>query len=94
MQKDSQQRLDDFRALLKSRELDGFFITREDMFQGEEVRPADEFLAYLTGFTGSAGFALVLQDKAAVFSDSRYTIQLQRQLDAIYGSHLTLLKPV
>ncbi len=82
MQKDSQQRLDDFRALLKSRELDGFFITREDMFQGEEVRPADEFLAYLTGFTGSAGYALVLQDKAAVFSDSRYTIQLQRQLDA------------
>ena len=82
MPHNSQQRLDSFRATLHELALDGFFITREDMFQGEEVRPADEFLAYLTGFTGSAGYALVLPDKAAVFSDSRYTIQMQRQLDA------------
>ena len=73
--------LTSLRGKMKSAGLDGYFIARSDMFGGEEVRAADERLAALTGFTGSAGFALILADKAAVFSDSRYSVQLQRQLD-------------
>ena len=62
--------------------LDGFLVTRADRFQGEEVRAEDEYLAWLTGFTGSAGVALILADKAVVASDSRYTVQLAHQVDA------------
>ena len=61
--------------------LDGFLVTRADRFQGEEVRAEDEYLAWLTGFTGSAGVALILADKAVVASDSRYTVQLTRQVE-------------
>ncbi len=73
--------LDKLRAAMRAEGCDGYFIPRSDMFGGEEVRPADERLARLTGFTGSAGYALILQERAAVFSDSRYKVQLQRQLD-------------
>lgn len=62
--------------------LDGFLVTRTDRFQGEEVRPEDEVLAWLTGFTGSAGVALILSSKAVVASDSRYTVQMSLQTDA------------
>ena len=62
--------------------LDGLLVTRADRFQGEEVRAEDEYLAWLTGFTGSAGVALILADKAVVASDSRYTVQLAHQVDA------------
>ena len=61
--------------------LDGLLVTRADRFQGEEVRAEDEYLAWLTGFTGSAGVALILADKAVVASDSRYTVQLTRQVE-------------
>ena len=74
--------LNALRAAMGDAACDGYFIPRSDMFGGEEVRPADERLARLTGFTGSAGYALILQDRAAVFSDSRYKVQLQRQLDS------------
>ena len=49
-------RLVKFRAALSKARLDGFIVNRADMYQGEEVRAADERLAWLTGFTGSAGF--------------------------------------
>ena len=62
--------------------LDGFLVTRADRFQGEEVRPEDEVLAWLSGFTGSAGMALILHDKAVLASDSRYTVQMALQTDA------------
>lgn len=74
-------RLAGLRAVLRAAGLDGFVLERGDMFQGEEVRAGDERLAWLTGFDGSAGLAVILPDKAAVFSDSRYSLQLQRQLD-------------
>ena len=56
--------LHQLRDVLAQRGLDGFYLTRADRFQGEEVQPADEYLAYLTGFTGSAGIGLVLADRA------------------------------
>ena len=74
-------RLASLRDILSARGLDGWYVGREDMFQGEEVPAAEERLAFLSGFTGSAGFALVLKDRAALFSDGRYTLQMANQSD-------------
>ena len=62
--------------------LDGFIIPRTDEYQGEYVPACAERLAWLTGFTGSWGLALVLQDRAALFVDGRYTEQARDQSDA------------
>lgn len=72
-------RLQRFRQQLAQHQLDGFIIGREDMYQGEEVPPADERLAYISGFTGSAGFAVITAESAALFSDGRYSLQMQAQ---------------
>jgi Xaa-Pro aminopeptidase len=74
-------RLDSLRKLLAERGLDGFLIPRADEHQNEYLPASEERLAWLTGFTGSAGFAIVLKDRAAVFSDGRYTEQLAAQID-------------
>ena len=55
------KRLVRLRAELAKQRLDGLVIGREDMFQGEEVPPGDERLAYISGFSGSAGYALSRQ---------------------------------
>lgn len=60
--------------------IDGFLVPRADEFQGEYVPACAERLAWLTGFTGSAGVALILRDKAVVFVDGRYTTQLAQQV--------------
>lgn len=57
----------------------GFIITRGDEYLGEYVAPYAERLAWLTGFTGSAGLAILLKDKGCVFSDGRYTVQMAEQ---------------
>lgn len=75
-------KLKKLRDCLKREKLDGFIIPRADEFQNEYVPPKAERLSWLTGFTGSAGVALVTKDKAAVLSDGRYTIQLKQQVDA------------
>ncbi|MBS7545147.1 aminopeptidase P family protein [Ancylobacter oerskovii] len=69
------------RAELGRRGLDGFVVPRSDAHQNEYVPPCDERLAWLTGFTGSAGIALVLRDEAALVVDGRYTIQAAAQTD-------------
>lgn len=61
--------------------LDGFVIPRADQHQGEYVPACDERLAWATGFTGSAGSAVVLADKAALIVDGRYTLQSAAQTD-------------
>ncbi|MFO1037218.1 MAG: aminopeptidase P family protein [Geminicoccaceae bacterium] len=74
-------RLAAVRKVLAERGVDGFFLPRTDE-HGSEYLPADaERVAWLTGFTGSAGQVVVLMDKAAVFSDGRYTVQLAAQVD-------------
>jgi Xaa-Pro aminopeptidase len=75
-------RLSQLRAELARRGLDGFLVPRGDAFLGEYVPPSAERLAWLTGFTGSAGLALVLRDQALLFVDGRYTTQAQRETDA------------
>lgn len=74
-------RLAALRGLLKDRGLDGLIVPRTDAYQNEYVPAAEERLAWLTGFTGSAGTAVVLQDKAALFVDGRYSIQARDQVD-------------
>tara|TARA_R110000868_G_scaffold100431_4_gene276175 strand:- start:4632 stop:6440 length:1809 start_codon:yes stop_codon:yes gene_type:complete len=66
---------------LARRGLDGFLIPRADEHQGEYVPPHAERLRWLTGFSGSAGLAIVLIDKAAIFIDGRYTLQVRSQTD-------------
>lgn len=61
--------------------VNGFLVPRTDEYQGEYVPACAERLLYLTGFTGSAGIAVVLDNKAVVMSDGRYTIQLEQQVD-------------
>ena len=56
------KRLETLRSAMAAAGFDGWIIGREDMYQGEEVPAGDERLAYLSGFTGSAGFAVVLGD--------------------------------
>src|SRR3979490_633562 len=74
-------RLSAFRAELARRNLTGFVIPRADQQQNEYVAPSEERLAWLTGFTGSAGLAIVLAQEAAVFVDGRYTLQAAKQVD-------------
>ncbi len=74
-------RLDRLRRELTAQGLDGFIVPRADEHQGEYVPPRGQRLAWLTGFTGSAGLAIVLRDLAAVFVDGRYTLQAAAQVD-------------
>ncbi len=74
-------RLAALRAALAEVGLDGFMVPRADRHQGENVAPCDERLAWLTGFTGSAGFAIVLPAVAGVFVDGRYRVQVRAQVD-------------
>ncbi|WP_343562322.1 aminopeptidase P family protein [Kiloniella sp. b19] len=75
------QRLEKLRELLREKGLDGFVVPRTDEHQGEYVPPSAERLKWLSGFSGSAGHAIVLQNKAAIFVDGRYTIQVREQVD-------------
>jgi Xaa-Pro aminopeptidase len=61
--------------------LDGLLIPHEDEHQNEYLPDANDRLAWATGFTGSAGAAVVLADRAAVFVDGRYTLQVKDQVD-------------
>jgi Xaa-Pro aminopeptidase len=70
------------RAELKLRGLDGFIVPRSDEFQNEYVPPSAERLAWLTGFTGSAGLAIVLADRAVLFVDGRYQVQVREEVDS------------
>jgi Xaa-Pro aminopeptidase len=74
-------RLDALRAELGRRGLDGFIVPRADEHQGEYVPRAARRLAWLTGFSGSAGTAVVLANTAAIFVDGRYTLQVRDQVD-------------
>ncbi len=79
---DSAPRLAALREELKRRGIDGFVVPRADRYQNEYVPPCAEQLAWLTGFTGSAGLAIVLADRAVLFVDGRYTVQARDEVDA------------
>ncbi len=68
------------RAEMKKHKVHGFIVPSSDEFQGEYVPPSGKRLFWLTGFDGSAGTAVVLDKKAAFFTDGRYTLQAEKQL--------------
>jgi Xaa-Pro aminopeptidase len=74
-------RLGRLREELAAQGLDGFIVPRADEHQGEYVPPRGQRLTWLTGFTGSAGVAIVLRNRAALFVDGRYTLQAAVQVD-------------
>ncbi|HEX4117402.1 MAG TPA: aminopeptidase P family protein [Rhizomicrobium sp.] len=74
-------RLKALRAELAKRGLDGFVVPHSDDHQNEYLPANAERLAWLASFTGSAGSAVVLKDKAAIFVDGRYTLQVRKQTD-------------
>jgi Xaa-Pro aminopeptidase len=78
------ERLKQLRAVLAAQGLDGFLVPRADAHQGEYVAPRDDRLAWLTGFTGSAGFCVVLAESAGVFVDGRYRTQVKEQVASCY----------
>ena len=83
--------LDRLREELQHRGLDGFVVPRADEHQGEYVPPSADRLAWLTGFSGSAGVAVVMIDKAALFVDGRYTLQAKNEVDTKAWSLLHLV---
>ena len=78
------------RAEMAKQGLDGLLVPHEDEHQNEYLPDANERLAWVTGFTGSAGAGVVLADKAAVFVDGRYTVQVKAQTDAALFERVTL----
>lgn len=86
-------RLAALREELARRKLTGFVIPRADQQQNEYVPPSEERLAWLTGFTGSAGLAAVLTQEAALFVDGRYTLQAAKQVDAKAWAVESLIDP-
>ena len=81
-------RLDALRTELRKRGLDGFVVPISDEHMSEYVGDYAQRLRWLTGFGGSAGSAVVLQDKAAMFTDGRYTVQVREQVpETLYDYH-------
>ncbi|MBS0245605.1 MAG: aminopeptidase P family protein [Proteobacteria bacterium] len=78
---ESSRRVAALRAELKRRGLTGLLVPRADRQQNEYLPASEERLAWLTGFTGSAGAAIVLAERAALFVDGRYTVQVKSQAD-------------
>ena len=69
------------RAQMKALGLDGFIVPHEDEHQNEYLPDANERLAWVSGFTGSAGAAIIFMDKAVLYADGRYTLQSREQTD-------------
>ena len=64
-----------------SQNLEGYLVPKNDMFNGEEVHSSNERLKAISNFSGSAGIALILQSKAILFIDGRYTIQVTKEVN-------------
>ncbi len=79
------------REKLAEQGLDGFLVPRADEHQGEYVPPRAQRLGWLTGFTGSAGAALILKKQAYIFIDGRYELQVRNQTDGNVFSYESLV---
>jgi Xaa-Pro aminopeptidase len=89
-----QQRLDLVRQEMAKSNLDAFIIPRADEYLGEYVPPQNERLQWISGFSGSAGMAVVLKTGAAMFVDGRYRIQVRQQVpEASFEFHHLIEEP-
>ncbi|WP_163932566.1 aminopeptidase P family protein [Paraferrimonas sp. SM1919] len=77
-----QQKLEALRTQMRAQNVQALFIPRADEYMGEYVLHHNERLRFATGFTGSAGMAIITLDSAAIFVDGRYTVQVRQQLSA------------
>ena len=78
------------RAAMAAQNLDGFLIPHEDEYQNEYLPDCNERLMWATGFTGSAGAAIVTTDSAVMFVDGRYTLQVRGQVDGTLFDYATM----
>lgn len=78
------------RAELKKQNLDGYIIPHDDEYQNEYIPAYAERLMWATGFSGSAGAALILMDKAFMFTDGRYTLQVRNQADSAFFDYIDI----
>ncbi|KAF2128571.1 putative Xaa-Pro aminopeptidase P [Dothidotthia symphoricarpi CBS 119687] len=78
---DTTERLAELRKLMKERNVDVYMVPSEDSHQSEYIAPCDARRAFISGFTGSAGYAVITHDKAALSTDGRYFNQAEKQLD-------------
>jgi Xaa-Pro aminopeptidase len=83
-----EDRLKALRAQLKRQSLDGFVVPLTDEHLSEYVGAYAQRLAWLTGFLGSAGSAVVLPEEAAIFTDGRYTLQVRDQVDGTHWDYV------
>src|SRR3546814_1340330 len=83
-----EDRLNALREQLKRDRLDGFVVPLTDEHMSEYVGAYAQRLAWLTGFQGSAGSAVVLPEEAAIFVDGRYTLQVREQVDAKHWQYV------
>ena len=90
----SAARLALLRGEMARRGLDAFLVPRSDEYQGEYVAPYAERLSWLTGFSGSAGLAIVLAGRAAIFVDGRYTVQVRDEVNVkLFEPHDVTAEP-
>lgn len=80
------------RAEMKKQNLDGFLIPHDDEYQNEYIPAYAERLMWATGFSGSAGAALIMLDKAIIFTDGRYTVQVRQQADSTFFEYVDLIE--
>ncbi|WP_419910165.1 aminopeptidase P family protein [Hoeflea sp.] len=88
----SKDRLERLRSRFDALGIDAFLVPRSDRFQGEYVPESEARLAWLTGFTGSAGVALILRQDAHIFVDGRYTTQVRQEVDPALFTPEDLIK--
>lgn len=74
-------KIKNLRDWMASHKLDAYLVPHSDRFQSEYLQSGDERLAWLTGFTGSAGMAAITADKAVLYTDGRYILQAEKQVD-------------
>jgi Xaa-Pro aminopeptidase len=79
---DTTARLSSLRALMQANKIGAYLIPSEDAHQSEYIAPCDGRRAYISNFTGSAGFALVAEKEALLWTDGRYFLQAGKELDA------------
>jgi len=82
MHPQTSQRIKQLRSWLAQQDFDALIIPHEDEFLGEYIPEHNKRLLWATGFTGSAGAAVITKDKAAIFVDGRYTVQVRKQVPA------------
>jgi Xaa-Pro aminopeptidase len=88
------QRLKAVRALMSDAGLDAFIVPRADEYLGEYIPAHNERLKWITGFNGSAGVAIILADRAAIFVDGRYTVQVRQEVSTqLYEIHQLVEEP-